>query len=352
MNEYPSLETATSGSIRFNTDSSKLEIYNGEAWFEINSTSPEEQTGGARGFILGGRFANSSSTDRIERHQISTTGDGVDFGNLASPATALKANTSDHSRLCSFGDYNSPDTTMINSIDFITMASDGDATDFGDMSQGAFSCQPVNDNTRGVYIGGTNVYNSVSGTFNNIEYITIQTTGNSIDFGDMSQKTAAGQGFSSPTRGITAGGWSPSPENSRLNYIQYITISTLGNTADFGDIVEAAAFTCGNTASNAVRGLLTLNNTSEGTYQNVIQFVTTATLGNAVDFGDLVRSSEWVCGMASPTRGVFHNPGGNTNDDHMDYVEIMTTGNAIDFGDITQDLARTSAGSNGHGGLG
>ena len=80
--------------------------------------------------------------------------------------------------------------------------------------------------------------------------------------------------------------------------------------------------------------------------------MTTATLGNAVDFGDLVRSSEWVCGMASPTRGVFHNPGGNSTDDHMDYVEIMTTGNAIDFGDITQDLARTSAGSNGHGGLG
>ena len=53
MIEHPSLETATSGSIRFNTDSSKLEIYNGEAWFEINSTSPEELTGGARGFILG-----------------------------------------------------------------------------------------------------------------------------------------------------------------------------------------------------------------------------------------------------------------------------------------------------------
>ena len=352
MNEYPSLDKPTSGSIRFNTDSSKLEIYNGEAWFEINSTSPEEQTGGARGFILGGRFANASSTDRIERHQISTTGDGVDFGNLANTATALKANVSDRSRLCTFGDYNSPDTTMVNSIEFITMASDGDATDFGDMSQGAFSIQPVNDRTRGVYIGGTNVYNSVSGTFNNIEYITIQTTGNSIDFGDMSEKTAAGQGFSSPTRGITAGGWQPSPANSRLNNMQYITISTLGNTADFGDLVAAAAFTCGNTASNAIRGLLTINNTSEGTYTNVIQFVTTATLGNSQDFGDLARTSEWCCGMASPTRAVFHNPGGNSADDHMDYVEIMTKGNAIDFGDITQDLARTSAGSNGHGGIG
>ena len=53
-NEHPSLETATSGSIRFNTDSSKLEIYNGEAVVEIDSTSPEQQTGGTRGLFMGG----------------------------------------------------------------------------------------------------------------------------------------------------------------------------------------------------------------------------------------------------------------------------------------------------------
>ena len=44
-NEYPSLGTPPAGSIRFNTDSSKMEIYNGEQWWEIDSTSPEEQTG-------------------------------------------------------------------------------------------------------------------------------------------------------------------------------------------------------------------------------------------------------------------------------------------------------------------
>ena len=46
--EYPSLDTAPAGSIRFNTDSSKLEIYNGEQWWEIDATSPELQTGGSR----------------------------------------------------------------------------------------------------------------------------------------------------------------------------------------------------------------------------------------------------------------------------------------------------------------
>ena len=38
-----------SGSIRFNTDSSKLELYDGNAWFELDATSPELQTGGPRG---------------------------------------------------------------------------------------------------------------------------------------------------------------------------------------------------------------------------------------------------------------------------------------------------------------
>ena len=47
--EYPSLGTPTAGSIRFNTDSKKMELYNGEAWWEIDSTSTDSQTGGTRG---------------------------------------------------------------------------------------------------------------------------------------------------------------------------------------------------------------------------------------------------------------------------------------------------------------
>ena len=46
--EYPSLDIPPAGSIRFNTDSNKLEIYNGEQWWNIDSTSPNEQTGGTK----------------------------------------------------------------------------------------------------------------------------------------------------------------------------------------------------------------------------------------------------------------------------------------------------------------
>ena len=344
MSNQPPIEVPQ-GAIRLNTDSQKLEFFAQDRWYEMATNTPT-LNGGSRGFILGGYPGYS---DKIERFDIATAGNGVDFGDLAY-ATSLKANVSDRTRLCTFGDYNSPDTTMINSIEFITMASDGDTVDFGDMSQGAYSAQPVNNSTRGVFMGGTNVYNSVSGTINNIEFITIQSTGNSVDFGDMTTKTSTGQGFSSPTRGVTAGGTNPGG-GGRQSLIQFITTSTLGNTQDFGDLLIAAAFTCANTASNSIRGLITNNNTSPGTYQNTIQFVTIATTGNANDFGDLIRGSEWCCGMASPTRAVFHNPGGNANQEHMEYSQIMTAGNSVDFGDISQDLSRTSAGSNGHGGL-
>ena len=42
--EYPSLSTPTAGSIRFNTDSTKMEIYNGDAWWVLDGTSAGEET--------------------------------------------------------------------------------------------------------------------------------------------------------------------------------------------------------------------------------------------------------------------------------------------------------------------
>ena len=55
-----------SGSIRFNTDSSKLEIYNGDQWFDIDSTSPEEQTGGTRGLIQHNCLNANAATNVIQ----------------------------------------------------------------------------------------------------------------------------------------------------------------------------------------------------------------------------------------------------------------------------------------------
>ena len=83
-------------------------------------------------------------------------------------------------------------------------------------------------------------------------------------------------------------------------------------------------------------------------------YVTIATLGNAVDFGDLTVVRR-LCGcVTSPTR--LCTAGGRTadptNSNVIDYVQIMTTGNAVDFGDLTNGIfGNVSGNSNGHGGL-
>ena len=80
-----------SGSIRFNTDSSRLEIYNGEQWWEIDATSPELQTGGTRGLSMGGSYPSTSAVNVIEFANIDSTGNFANFGDLTGQRTEGKA---------------------------------------------------------------------------------------------------------------------------------------------------------------------------------------------------------------------------------------------------------------------
>ena len=84
---------------------------------------------------------------------------------------------------------------------------------------------------------------------------------------------------------------------------------------------------------------------------NAIQFVTISTLGNTVDFGDRTVAKSQIAHMSSTTRACFAGAG-EGDDDTIDYVQIMTTGNAVDFGNLTEDYGYAAGASNGHGGLG
>ena len=205
-----------SGSIRFNTDSSKLEIYDGNAWFEIDSTSPELHTGGALGVYMGG----SPGIDTIDEVQISTIGNAVDFGNL----TVARNNNGDGGMASrTRGFFAQGQSPIAGRIEFITFASRGDGTTFGEMIHSVTNAAcTASDSTRGLIHGGYAAPVSV----NSIQYITMASSGNGVDFGDLSH-TATSSAFSSPTRAINV-------DNSS-NIMEFVTISTLGNSADFGD---------------------------------------------------------------------------------------------------------------------
>ena len=75
---------------------------------------------------------------------------------------------------------------------------------------------------------------------NTIDYITIATTGNAADFGDTTSVRGQAGGVSNSIRGVFTGGYQPSPTSSDTNIIDFIDIATTANAKDFGDINRAA----------------------------------------------------------------------------------------------------------------
>ena len=121
---------------------------------------------------------------------------------------------------------------------------------------------------------------------------------------------------SNGTRGIFGGGYTP----SYINVIEYVAINTLGNTADFGDLTSARGVH--GSSSNSVRALWGGGGSNPGT--TAIDYVTMSTLGNGTDFGDLTQARSQVSGCSSPTRSLF--AGGTPGQiDTIDYVQIMST---------------------------
>ena len=133
---------------------------------------------------------------------------------------------SDSTRAIFTGGSGFPSNTVVNTLDFITMASGGDAVDFGDQTTGRRMQASVNSSTRGVWAGG---YSPFDGT-NLIDFVTISSTGNAADFGDQTHANREGAGVCNSTRGVFMGGGT----SGNRNIIDFITIATTGNAQDFG----------------------------------------------------------------------------------------------------------------------
>ena len=309
------------GAIRFNSDSQKLEYFNGEIWMQIHTFNPD-LNGGARGIFSGGRNSNV-----IQYITISTAGNASDFGDATINHEGGAA--SSRVRYCGTGTLG-----YSNVIDYVTFASTGDAQDFGDLLDSRRSMNSCSSETRGVFLGG--IDGPGAPTCNIIDFITIASTGNSVDYGDLVTTSANCSGNAgSPTRGLCLGG-TPSTTGSA----QYITIATTGNSSTFGDLSS----TQGNrgACSNSTRAL--------HSHEDKIDYITIATTGNATNFGDYLNDNAYKCCVASPTRGVWG--GGSPGINVMGYVSIATQGDAVDFGDLVATAYVHVCSSNAHGGLG
>ena len=314
------------GMIRFNTDSGHLEYYTGEFWDDV-IVANNDLDGGNRG-LFGG------ASNVIDYISISTLGNTQDFGDL----TVIRSNLSSCSSSTRglWGGGNTPATSPAGSniIDYVTISSTGDAQDFGDLTVARRDIAACSSSTRGLFGGGYTPTNI-------IDYITINSTGNAQDFGDLTVARRYLASCSSSTRGIFAGGL------SNTNVIDYVTISTTGNAQDFGDLSVARSELAG--CSNSTRGVFVGGLTP--TILNTIDYITISSTGNAQDFGDLIEVKRAPGACSSSTRGVFGGGRGPSSLSTIEYITILTTGNSLDFGDLTVARQELGACSNGHGGL-
>ena len=336
----PSVEIPL-GAMRFNSDSQRLEYWNGSIWMQIQTFSPNLD-GGARGLYSGRSPSPGAYVNTVDYITISTAGNAIDFGDQNGAGT-YGSTTSDKTRGIIAGGHPAHNDV----IDFFTIASTGDATDFGNLTSNRWLMGGgVSSGTRSVFAGGS-VLVSGNPSVNTIDYVTTQSLGNAVDFGDHIQAKRLTSSVNSPTRGIFAGGYADSSPYPRYNIIEFITTATLGNCQDFGDLTSALSQNAG--VCNATRGMIAGNGSPAS---KVIEVITIATLGNSARFGELSAMSHLLGGASSPIRGVYaggYNPSSATNS--MEYISLQTEGNAVDFGDLTVAGYGVYGLSNAHGGL-
>ena len=332
------------GTVRYNSDLGTLEFFNGEEWRQFRYQSDNNNRG--RGLFAGGRTPSfPSSIDFIE---VASLGDAKNFGDLTVARESATNGVASHVRGLFGGGYHPG--AGDDEIDYVTMASQGDAIDFGNLSAERYSPGGGSSSTRGIFGGG---HPSV----NIIEYVEISTLGDAVDFGDLVTARRYPSGTSSPVRVVFAGGTTSSSPYPPLNVIDFITTASKGNATDFGVLTAAVQFAVGG-CSNSVRGLYHLGTSTWSPIWNSlnqVDFITLASTGNATNFGELTDPRHYTGGVSNNVRGVF---GGGftgpstTRKNTIDFVLIASQGNGQDFGDLAEP--RTAAGTvcDSHGGLG
>ena len=309
------------------------------------------QRGRGRGVYMLGYHGSPSAGDgkRIDYINIQSSGNSIRFGDMTVNRYTLGAGGNSTRGLFTGGYVtgNSPDTD-VNIIEFVTIASEGNAIDFGDRVQVGRAPACASNDTRCVMASAK----TGAGNQDTIDFVTFSTIGNATTFGDLtSARSSMSMSCNSTTRGIFNGGYQPSPVNGNINTIEFITFATTGNGNDFGDLTSTSASTWGGTASSATRGLIGLGFVSPARV-NTIDFVTIASTGDASDFGDLTRTQSGYGSLSNSTRGVFLGGNDPAYTNTIDFVIIATTGDASDFGDISVTQSGLgAAASDSHGGL-
>jgi hypothetical protein len=333
------------GAMRFNSDSQKLEYWNGSAWFQVHTATPNlasagDTTPGARGFAAGG---TPSSSNMITAVNLASTGSSFDFANLTNNVRLGGAGSSSTRAIVAGG----LTPSITNVINIWTMASQSDATDFGDLVDQVRSTTGVSNSVRMTLAGGLDN----PSLHNDIQTVLFASQGGTIDFGALTAARSHTAGIANSVRAVIGGGEEP----SKVNKMDFFNLATGADAQDFGDLsgTRSSITPTGDTTRGVFMG-------GEPGFTNIIEYVTFSTTGNAVNFGELSSRAKRAGGSSSNcVRGFYFggsndSPSPSTTYNDCDAIIIQEQSNSVDFGDLhttTHGFASNGVISTGHGGL-
>jgi len=173
---------------------------------------------------------------------------------------------------------------------------------------------------RAVFGGG----NYAPGESSTYDYLIMTTLGNTVNFGEITLARANPGACGDGVRAIFAGGEAPGANDT----IDYNSIPSGGVGADFGNLTSNFRYMAG--CSSSTRGIFFSGSTPSAS--DAIEYIQIQTTGNSLDFGNLIGNGILNHGAcSSPVRGISMDAqvGG---DQQIQYVTIASKGNALSFG--------------------
>lgn len=201
-----------------------------------------------RGCQMFGQRSNGAREQDISYVTIASTGNSTYFGDAAYAAYDTACAFESTTRGV-FGAGQDSSGTLRNDIRYITIASTGNSTDFGDWGMGSYRCGGTSSSTRGI---GT-LWNNSN---NAINYVTIASTGNSTSFGSLANLRGNNTNNRSSYHSLTSNKTTAVIHEAYTNSaggvvdLSYITIASTGNAADFGDLTVGRYMSCAVSASH------------------------------------------------------------------------------------------------------
>ena len=324
------------GMVYYNKDFKTIEFWDGNFWKQVDNIS----TGGRALFCGGDTTPSGNYTNHIDFCTISSTGSTRSFGDATSAHMTSYGIGNNSRGIFHVGGGPS------NTLEYVTIPSEGNSIDFGNLSSARYAGSRGNSSTRGIFMGGS------PGPSNVIDFIEMMTLGNALDFGDLNVGVYVNpNSVNSKTRAFSLGGYiSPGVNTSD---VEFVKISSKGNALKFGTIDRPISSFPG--FSNDTRGIYGGGILRPGATSNIFIF-NMFTQGETIFFGDLIQARYEFAGSCSQTRGIF--AGGQLPDSPyasvstMDFITMASTGNAIDFGDMSKVARNLTSLSDCHGGLG